>query len=197
MSAQLSIFSAGVRPPSCADLEGLLAGPGRVVRRGAAARISVLLPQPEPWRVAALADGFDQLGLVGEVTEDELGTGIRTAFALELAPIARRWSRGAITTAPAGLVLDGARLRWWCLAAGHVDPLGFVLVVSDDEASWPRLGAALAAAGVPGTFVRPRLPGRLEHQAYRVVGGRRLARLAELVGPAPDGAAPGDWPGAR
>jgi hypothetical protein len=192
---QLSLFSAGVQPPEVGDLDGLLVGPAHVVRRAGTARVSVLLPHPDRWRADALLAGLDALSLGGEVARSDLGTTVRTRFAAELAPLAARWTRGAATTAPANLVLDGARLRWWCLAAGYADPLGFVLVLGDDEATWGRAGSALAAAGVAATFVRPRLPGRLEHQAYRVVGARRLARLAELVGPAPRGAA--GWPSAR
>lgn len=193
MPAQLTFFSAGVGPPSYADLEGLLAGPGRLARRGGTVRLSVLLPRPARWRVRALVTGLAELDLGPEVVDDPLGQAVRSRFATELAPLAERWTRGALTTAPAGLVLDGPRLRWWCLAAGYADPQGHVLVLGDDEASWARIGAALAAAGVPGMFVRPRLPGRLEHQAFRVVHGRRLARLAELVGPPPAGA--DGWPG--
>ena len=192
---QLSLFSAGVRPPSVDDLDGLLVGPAHVVRRGGTARVSVLLPHPDRWRVEALLAGLDVLSLGGDTVEDELGVTVRTRFAAELATLAARWTRGAVTTAPSDLVLDGPRLRWWCLAAGYADPLGFVLILGDDEATWARAGAALATAGVAATFVRPRLPGRLEHEAYRVVGARRLARLAELVGPAPRGA--DGWPSSR
>lgn len=202
MPAQLSLFSVGVRPPAYADLEGLLAGPGHVARRGGTARLSVLLPDPASWRVEALLAGMAELTLAGEIHCDELGRSVRTPFAADLVPIATRWARGAITTAPAGLALDGPRLRWWCLAAGHLDPVGYVLELGDDEASWPRIGAALAAAGVPGTFVRPRQAtasapvGHLDHEAYRIVGTRRRARLAELVGPPPPSAPPGSWPAA-
>lgn len=196
MPAQLSLFSVGVRPPAYADLEGLLAGPGHVVRREHTARLSVLLPDPAGWRVEALLAGMAELALDGETVRDELGLSVRTPFDAELLPLATRWSRGAITTAPAGFALDGPRLRWWSLAAGHLDAVGYVLCLGDDEASWPRIGAALASAGVPGTFVRPRqgASGRLEHESYRIVGGRRRTRLAELVGPAPAAAPIGSWP---
>lgn len=199
MPAQLSLFSVGVRPPAYADLEGLLAGPAHVVRRAGTARVSVLLPSPEPWRVAVLLESFAELDLGAEVATAEFGLSVRTRFAKELEPLAARWTSGAVTTAPPGLALDGARLRWWCLAAGHRDAVGYALRLSDVEASWAPVGAALAAAGVPGTLVRPRpdgqagsRPGSPATQAYRIVGARRLTRLAELVGPAPEGAS--DWP---
>lgn len=198
MSAQLSLFSVGVRPPAYADLDGLLAGPGQVARRGGPARLSVLLPDPTPWRIAALLAGLAELGLSGDVTTTDLGTSVRTPFSAELAVIADRWTAGSRTRAPADILLDGAGLRWWCLAAGGSDPMGYVLTLGSDEASWSRIGGALAAAGVPGTLVRPRQPaGRLGRgrPAYRIVG-RRLRRLVELVGPAPAGISTSDWPGA-
>jgi hypothetical protein len=208
MPAQLSLFSVGVRPPAYADLEGLLAGPGRMARREGASRLSLVLPRPDPWRVTALLAGLAELGLAGETISDDLGLCLRTPFAQELTPLAERWTSGALTTAPPGLALDGPRLRWWCLAAGHAAAVGYVLLLGNDEVSWSRVGGALAAAGIPGTLVRARSGGgtqsahgreasRLESPAYRIVGARRLRRLAELIGPAPDGAAVAEWPGAQ
>lgn len=208
MSAQLSLFSVGVSPPGYADLDGLLAGPGHLACRGGSARISIVLSEPGQWRVDALLAGLAELGLTGDVRRSELGMSVRTPFRPELAPLAQRWTTGARTRAPAGLVLDGAGLRWWCLAAGSGDAVGYVLALRPDEASWGSIGAALAAAGVPGTLVRPRQPdqssGDVPDQrspqsrhrsrpAFRLVG-RRLRRLAELVGPAPAGAPAGGWP---
>jgi hypothetical protein len=197
MSAQLSLFSVGVRPPAYADLDGLLAGPGQIVRRAGSARLSILLTDPAEWRITALLADLLALGLDGEVERSEFGCSVRTQFSAELDETARRWSRGAVTVAPAGLVLDGPALRWWCLAAGSSDTVGYALTLGSDEASWSRVGSALAAAGVPGTFVRPRpteSPSGRSRPAYRIVG-RRLRRLVELVGPAPAGASAGGWPG--
>src|SRR5258707_301004 len=42
MSGQLSFFSAEALPPTVYDVEGLLAGPGQVVRRGDSAPVSVV-----------------------------------------------------------------------------------------------------------------------------------------------------------
>jgi hypothetical protein len=196
MPPQLSLFSVGVRPPAYADLEGLLAGPGKIARRGLTARLSVVLPDPAQWRIDALLTGLAELGLGGDVERSGVGVSVRTPFAAELAPIAARWTVGALTVAPAGLVLEGPGLRWWCLAAGGADTVGYVLTLGSDEASWSRVGSALAAAGTPGTLVRPRQPdlqpGRAR-PAYRIVG-RRLRRLVELVGPAPVGASAVGWP---
>jgi len=190
---QLSFFSAGTRPPAYADLEGLLAGPGQVVRRGPTARISVVLAAAPKWRVAALTDSLAALGLVAEVaaTGGRGATVVRTPFAAELVPLAERWTVGAAKRPPPGFRLDGARLRWWCLAAGSQDTAGYSLALDPAvDFSWAALGAALAGAGVPGTLVGPRALG----PAYRVLGVRRLARLRELVGDPPPEAGPGDWP---
>ena len=47
--SQLSLFGAMAREPALADIEGLLAGNGQVVRRDDVARISVVVA--EDWRV--------------------------------------------------------------------------------------------------------------------------------------------------
>jgi len=193
VSGQLSFFSAGTRPPAYADLEGLLAGPGQVVRRGATARVSVLLVDPAEWRVTALITELAALGLAAEVGSSggRRATVVRTPFAAELTPLAQRWTAGAAKRPPAGLRLDGAQLRWWCLAAGRADATGFLLTLDPaDDLSWPAVGAALAGAGVPGILLGPRADG----PAYRVLGARRLTRLRELVGAPPAGSGPADWP---
>lgn len=194
MSGQLSFFSADTRPPDLADLEGLLAGPGHVVRRGAAARVSVVVPAAAAWRVGALVSQLARLELTADVAPARArdGTTVRTPFTPALVPLAERWSVGAAKRPPAGFRLDGARLHWWCLAAGRADPPGYALGLDRTaEFSWAPLGAALAGAGVPGTLLGPRAAG----PAYRILGARRLARLRELVGEPPAGAA-GDWPAA-
>src|SRR4051812_45018766 len=61
---------------------------------------------------------------------------------------------------------------------------------ASDEPAWGAVGAALAAAGIPGVLVGPRADG----PAYRIVGQRRLGRLRELVGGPPEGVPPQAWP---
>jgi hypothetical protein len=187
---QLSFFSAEALPPSVHDVEGLLCGPGQVVRRADTARVSVVVVQP--WRVAALLDALAVVELEGETVPSEEGrTAVRTPFAPALLPLARRWTSGAVKLPPPRLHLDGPRLRWWAMAAGRGDHAGYAFGLGlSDEQAWPAVGAALAAAGVPGTFVGPRGDG----PAYRIVGRRRLARLRELVGEPPDGVPATDWP---
>ena len=187
---QLSFFSAEALPPSVHDVEGLLCGPGQVVRRGDAARVSVVVG--EPWRVAVLLEALAVVDLLGETVPGEDGRiAVRTAFVPALLPLAGRWTSGAVKLPPPRLQLDGPRLRWWALAAGRVDHGGYSFALGpSDEQAWPAVGAALATAGVPGTFVGPRGEG----PAYRIVGRRRLARLRELVGEPPAGVQLEYWP---
>ena len=186
----MSLFSAAAREPRVGDLDGLLAGPGQVVRRGTTARISVVVAQD--WRVEALTAALAQLGITGEYDDAEPGgTTVRTPWLAELRAVADAWTAGAVKRPPAGWELDGARLRWWCLAAGSGQPGLYTLALGvSDEPAWQPIGAALAASGVPGVLVGPRADG----PAYRIVGQRRLARLRELVGDPPDGVPDTAWP---
>jgi len=193
--SQMSLFSAGAREPQLADLDGLLAGSGQVVRRGSEARVSVVVA--EGWRVTALASELQALGLEPELEDgdpDERGPGsvaVRTPWLSELRPLADSWTRGAVKLPPAGWELDGPRLRWWCLADGRVAPAMYTLALGpNDQQAWAPVGAALAGAGVPGLLVGPRADG----PAYRIVGQRRLARLRELVGEAPQEVPETAWP---
>ena len=193
--SQLSLFSAAAREPQIADLEGLLAGPGQVVRRGDRARLSVVVDAG--WRVPALTAEMHRLGVDAETEAAEPGsTTVRTPWLAELRPVADAWTRGAVKVPPSGWALDGGRLRWWCLAAGHragtgETPTLYTLALgASDEPAWLAVGAALAAAGVPGVLVGPRADG----PAYRIVGQRRLGRLRELVGDPPEGTPVIMWP---
>ncbi|HVF05696.1 MAG TPA: hypothetical protein VNA20_12720 [Frankiaceae bacterium] len=190
-SGQLSFFSAGSRPAEVGDLEGLLCGPGQVVRQDEAARISVIVR--EEWRVGALLAALAALGLDGGAVDahEEGGTAVRTPFDARLVRLAARWAGGGTKKAPNDLTLDGPRLRWWALAAGHMDPQGYVLRLGpQDELVWPAVGAALVRAGLPAAQIGPRADG----PAYRINGLRRLARLRELVGERPAGVPDGVWP---
>jgi len=202
------LVSYGVLPPSVEDLEGLLLGPGQLARMGGTARLSVLVA--DDWRRDALRAAFAERGLpagtgdsggsdtssgVGSDTSSDTIRGnqvVRTPFVAALRGVAARWQRGAVKAVPERFALDGARLRLWALAAGHRDGPGYLLALGahDDPNVWSSAGSALAAAGLPGTFLEPRASG----PAYRVTGRRRLARLAELVGEPPPGAPPAGWP---
>lgn len=193
----MSLFSAAAREPQVSDLEGLLAGPGQVVRRGGAARISVVVH--DAWRTAALVREMALLGLDGEVDDSERedlrpgSMAVRTPWLPELSTVAEAWTRGAVKVPPAGWLIDGPRLRWWCLAGGTGSATMYTLALGpNDEQVWPAVGAALAGAGIPGLLVGPRADG----PAYRIVGQRRLNRLRELVGEPPEEAPGAVWPAA-
>jgi hypothetical protein len=181
--SQMSLFSAGAREPQLADLDGLLAGSGQVVRRGLEARVTVVVA--DGWRVSALSAELAEHG--------RRGVAVRTPWCEELRPMADAWTRGAVKMPPSGWTLDGPRLRWWCMADGRVGPAMYTLLLGpNDQPAWAPVGAALAAAGTPGMLMGPRADG----PAYRIVGSRRLNRLRELVGEPPAGASGADWPAA-
>lgn len=202
--SQMSLFSAGAREPQLADLDGLLAGSGQVVRRGREARVTVVVA--EGWRVSALSAELAALGLEAELDDAGVddrenaveekgrrGVAVRTPWCEELRPVADAWTRGAVKLPPAGWALDGPRLRWWCMADGRVAPAMYTLLLGpNDQPAWAPVGAALAAAGIPGMLMGPRADG----PAYRIVGTRRLNRLRELVGEPPAGASLTEWPAA-
>lgn len=190
MSEQISFFSADAAVPSHAHVEGLLAGPGQWVRRDDAARVSIVVD--DAWRVDALLELFAEIGWDAEVVTAEGGLpAVRSEFRPELLPLADAWTRGALKHAPPGFVLDGPRLRWWAVAAGRTDPLGYVFGLgANDEHAWAAVGAALANAGLPAAFIGPRADG----PAYRIVGARRTARLFELLGAPPAGVPTAAWP---
>jgi hypothetical protein len=188
--SQLSLFGIAAREPALSDLEGLLAGNGQVVRRGDSARLSVVVE--DEWRIASLvtqmAESFD---MTADVSPAEVGAAVGTPWTTELRPMADSWSRGAVKCPPPGWVLDGPRLRWWCLAEGLRGVGMYTLALgASDEHAWLSVGSALAGAGVPGVLVGPRADG----PAYRIVGRRRLVRLLELVGDRPAGVPDDAWP---
>ncbi len=187
---QMSLFGVEAAPPVPDDLEGLLAGPGQVVRMGGTARVSVVVD--ELWRARVLVREFALRGLSATcvATADE-HIGVRTAYSTRLARLGVAWLRGAVKVPPAEFWLDGPRLRLWAAAAGHQDPLGFTLRLGpSDEPAWGPVGAALAAIGLPAVLLGPRADG----PAYRISGRRRLARLAELIGDTPADTPGSAWP---
>jgi hypothetical protein len=191
LGRQLSLFGVEARPASPLDFEGLLAGAGQVVRMGGTARVSIVVDQP--WRARALLAEAHTRGLTATceraVVEGHIG--FRTAYSSALAALGTSWLRGAVKYPPRGFALDGRRLRLWAIAAGERDgAASFTLKLGvSDESTWEIVGAALATAGLPAVLLGPRAGG----PAYRLVGRRRLARLAELVGDPPSGAAAAKW----
>ncbi len=190
LTRQLNLFGVEAAGPSPMDLEGLLAGPGQVVRMGGTARVSVVVDHP--WRAAALVAelrGRELAATCVPTVEEHIG--VRTAYAAVLAPLAAGWLRGASKAAPRPLRLDGRRLRLWMIAVGYREPAGVVLRLGHDESLvWPAAGRALAALGLPAELIGARAGG----PAYRIVGRRRIARLGELVGEPPVRAPADIWP---
>jgi hypothetical protein len=197
-SKQLNLFGVEAAAPRPADLAGLLAGPGQVVRMGGTARVSVVVD--ELWRARALHAELALRGIGASLvaTVDE-HIAVRSAYTTTLAPLGAAWLRGAIKLPPPGFGLDGPRLRLWVLAAGHADPLGFTLRLAPpsgggsragDDPAWVPVGVALAAAGLASVLLGTRAGG----PAYRIVGRRRVRRLAELVGDRPPGVPDEGWP---
>ncbi|MEU8208987.1 hypothetical protein AB0B85_07280 [Micromonospora sp. NPDC049044] len=188
---QLVFFGAEAAEPAVADLAGLLAGPGEVVRMGGTARLSVQVDAA--WRVHVLVAELAARGLAAswEPTEGERHA-VRTSYTRVLKPLAAGWLHGTAKRPPVTFHLTGRRLRLWLAAAGTPEPPdGFLLRLGpDDRECWERIGVALAAAGLAGTLLDPHDGG----PAFRITGRRRLSRLAELVGAPPPATPPQSWP---
>jgi hypothetical protein len=188
--SQLSLFSAEARPPSPADLAGLLCGPGQIVRFGAGdqARLSIVLADPA--RAAAVVAACAATGITMRAVRTDSGaTALRTAFRCDLVGLAAAWADGGAKSVPRGWQLDGAALRLWALSAGRPDERGGYLLELDPDApaTHDPLIAAATRAGIP--------PARVEERAaLRISGARRVQRLVELVGPAPARITGTDWP---
>jgi hypothetical protein len=96
--------------------------------------------------------------------------------------LARSWPEAA-----GGLFLSGPRLRLWVAAAGYPTADGFRLGLAADQDP-AVVDAALVRAGLAGSVSDDR-------RSYLIMGERRLARLAELVGQRPPEAPVEAWPG--
>jgi hypothetical protein len=188
---QLSIFGVEAHPPQPADLDGLLAGAGQVVRLGGTARVSIVVDAA--WRVRVLIGEFTRRGLATswDKATIEGHFGVRTAYSSRLAPLGSRWLRGAVKRPPADFFLDGQRLRLWCAAAGEpTEDGGYSLHLGADEECWKPVGKALVNVGLPATLLGPRAGGPL----FRIEGRKRVGHLAELVGDPPADVPGGRWP---
>ncbi|QLL07131.1 hypothetical protein [Mycobacterium vicinigordonae] len=189
--SQLSFFAAESVPPAVEDLCGLLAAPGQIVMVGAGARLSVVVEQP--WRAAALAEMITEAGLVPEITRtDEDHPLVRTAVDPRLRPIAKEWTRGAVKTVPPRWLPGPRELRAWTLAAGSPEADRYLLGLDPHAPdTHSPLASALMRVGIAPTLIGT----RGARPALRISGRRRLSRLVENVGDAPeDPAAVDQWP---
>ncbi|WP_249713946.1 hypothetical protein [Rhizomonospora bruguierae] len=180
---QLSLFGVEAGEPAPADLAGLLAGPGEVVRMGGTARVSMTVDAA--WRVHVLAAEFAARGLAASwLPAQGAGYRVRTAYTGLLAPLAAAWLREGGKRPPPRFHLNGHRLRLWVAAAGNVEPLGFLLRLgAGDELCWEPVGAALAAIGLPAVLVTPRVVARAVPAVAASPAGGEPARENE---PRPD-----------
>ena len=191
---QFSLFGAAVAEPVLDDLGGVLLAGGHWVRSAGGARLSVVVA--DRWRADALAGEFALRDVAAPdddaIVPAEGGWGVRTAFATELEPHAAAWTRGANEGPPAGFELTAAGLRLWTIAVGRQDEAGYLLATAEPDDSVHRAGGAqLSRLGVAAASIVQRGgPG------WRVTSLKRVRRLAELVGAAPDGAG-NNWPQVR
>jgi hypothetical protein len=80
----------------------------------------------------------------------------------------------------------------WALAVGHREGTAYVLAIAEpDQPFRDAVGAALAGMGIAAQLISRR-GGTGE--MFRIVGRRRLDRLAEMVGDPPKQAPPDIWP---
>jgi len=143
------------------------------------------------WRADALAAAFAArgLGCPDAVVDSESGFAARTAFHLDLIDAAARWTRGANQAPPPGFTLTPGGLRLWTIAAGRPDDLGYLLATADPDDPVHFVGGAqLSRLGVAAVSISSR-----GGSGWRVTSLKRIRRLVELLGEAPDGAE-GAWP---
>jgi hypothetical protein len=105
---------------------------------------------------------------------------VRTAYSSRLNGLARAWPAAADK-----LFLSGPRLRLWVAAGGVPRDGGYALSLGTGDVA--TVDAALVRAGLAGTVSD-------DGRDYLVLGGKRLRRLAELVGDRPSAAPVALWP---
>ncbi|WP_421843695.1 hypothetical protein [Mycobacterium sp.] len=189
--SQLSFFAADSMPPAAADLSGVLAASGQIVLVGAGARLSVVVDQL--WRASALAEMIREAGLEPEIARTDEDTPlVRTAADPLLREIAGEWTRGAVKTVPPRWLPGPRELRAWTLAAGSREADRYLLGLDPHAPdTHSTLASALMRVGIAPTLIGT----RGARPALRISGRRRLSRLVENVGEAPDSAeAMAQWP---
>lgn len=191
---QFSLFGAESVAPTLDDLAGVLLAGGHWVRRGDAvpgsvrpARLSVLVE--DQWRQDALVAELRTRGLTGEAVQENGRRAARTGFEPALGEMAAGWIRGASIAPPTDLVLSAGGLRLWAICAGRQDEAGYLLpTASHDDPAHRVAGAQLARLGLAGVSL-----GERGGPGWRIIGTKRLHRLAEIVGAPPLGSGSA-WP---
>jgi len=193
---QLSFFSAESLPPAVTDLSGLLAATGHVVTSAGAARISVVVDAQ--WRADAIAELIEQCGLTPELGRSEEDRPlVRTASVPELSALASLWTKGAVKAVPPGWVPGSRELRAWVLASGRPEAEGERYVLGLDPHA-PETHAVLAQSLMRAGIAPTLIGTRGSNPGLRITGRRRLLRLTENVGEAPQNVdARTNWPRAE
>lgn len=190
--SQLAFFSAETDRPALDDLAGLLAAHGQSVRSGSGTRVSIVVSAL--WRMNALVAEMSACGVTAEMGASDEGSPLaRTAPTHDLDALHAAWSSGAMKAMPVGWVPSPRALRMWVIASGRTDGDRY-LVGLDPHApeSHAGLATSLMRVGIAPTLVGTRGAS----PALRITGRRRLTRLVEYVGLAPDADADADldWP---
>ncbi len=174
-----------------AEEDGHPADEAEAAVRVAAPTITPLVDPVADWRAHALQCALRARGVDAEITHGPGGSPAGgSAFRADLVPLATAWSRGPGKTVPPEFELDGPRLRLWVLAAGHRDGRAYALGL-DPQASDTH-EVLLATSRRAGLGADPGGDGSAP--TLRVVGARRVRRVAELVGARPRSVHPEVWP---
>ena len=149
---------------------------------GVGARLSVVVDAL--WRAAALAEMMAAAGLQAEITRTDEDTPlVRTAVDVRLVGIAADWTRGAVKMVPSQWLPGPRELRAWTLAAGVPEADRYLLGLDPHAPdTHSPLASALMRVGIAPTLIGT----RGARPALRISGRRRLLRLVENVGEAPD-----------
>lgn len=188
--SQMSLFSAEIEDPAIADFAGLLAAQGQSVHTSWGARVSVVVA--DQWRAEEICEEIRGAGLEAEIVASEEGHPIaRTEANPRITALHRAWTSGAVKSVPEGWTPTPHALRLWTLAGGRPDGAHYVLGLDPTAPdTHSALSTALMRIGIAPTLVGT----RGSNPGLRVSSRKRITRLAETVGIAPDGAPAGAWP---
>ena len=192
---QLSFFSADEHVSDPSDLEGALAATGQSTLAGDRARVSVVLDAD--WRAEALETLMREAGLqpIRSSAGPDGRCTVSSGESPALAPVVRRWRKGAVSAVPEGWTPTAGALRVWFISAGEltadgVVELGIDAVLENHAPRRDALRAALERAGIRSTYVGSKGGGPL----LRLGTARARRRLAEHLGRAPAEVPPELWP---
>lgn len=189
--SQMSLFSAEIEDPAIADLAGLLAAQGQSVHTSWGARVSVVVA--DEWRADAICREITDAGLEAEIVTSEEGHPIaRTEANPRITALHRAWTTGAVKSVPEGWTPTPHALRLWTLASGHQDGAHYFLGLDAGAPdTYAKLSTSLMRVGIAPTLVGT----RGSNPGLRISSHKRITRLLENIGIAPEAAPDGVWPG--